>query len=88
MLTRYWIKFKERGDFPFLGGVFGFGIGVTAYNIDDAKALIRTRVFKRDLPEIQTIVENIRYDDLEENHVRPNMGAMINRGIWFPKGFE
>ena len=89
MLTRYWITFKERGELPFFGGVFGFGVGVTAHNIEDAKCLMKEQIFKKyDLPEIENIVENIEYDALDDGHVKPNMGTIVNRGIWFPKGFE
>ena len=89
MLTRYWITFKDRGDYPFYGGVFGFGVGVTAYDLDDAKRLLQRAIFEdREVPEIKDVIEGVTYDQLEQNHVARNMGAMVVRGVWFPKGFE
>lgn len=88
MLTRFWIKFEERGEYPYYGGVFGFGVGVTAYSLADAKTLLETKIFKGALPEISDIHEGVNYDELEANHVKPNMGIMVNRGIWFPLGFD
>jgi hypothetical protein len=89
LLTRYWITFKGRGDYPFYGGVFGFGVGVTAYDLDDAKQLLQSGVFdERALPEIARIISGVSYDQLQQNHVARHMGVMVIRGVWFPKGFE
>ena len=27
-------------------------------------------------------------DELDPNHVVPNMGNILKRGVWFPKGYE
>ena len=89
MLRRYWITFDKKGDFPHYGGVFGFGVGVTAYNLSDAKQLMVQNIFKeRGLPEIAAIIENVSYDQLDEDHVQPHMGIMVCRGIWWPRGYE
>lgn len=29
-------------------------------------------------------VENVDISSLDDNHVRPNMGSPIVRGVWFP----
>ena len=81
MLHRYWLKFV-RSDKP---SVLNVGCGITAYDIDDAK-----RIFENDVVpiygdrEIYEIVEDIDVSALDETHVRPNMGATSNRGVWFP----
>ncbi|MEM6932480.1 MAG: hypothetical protein AAF526_02730 [Pseudomonadota bacterium] len=35
--------------------------------------------------ELEAIEADVKYDSLEANHVRKNMGNMADRGIWFPK---
>jgi hypothetical protein len=84
-LRRFWFEFEtfERPT------SLNFGCGVTAYNIDDAKALILTDVFDREeIPQIVKITEDVDIRTLEENHVRPNMGNVVIRGVWFPLGRE
>ena len=66
---------------------FGYGVGVTAYNIEDAKSMLLEKMFSKGLPPIENVIENVKYDDLDEGHVRPNMGVIVCRGIWYPKGY-
>ncbi len=30
------------------------------------------------------VIQGVRYTDLEENHVRTNMGPIVIRGLWYP----
>lgn len=88
MLIRYWIEFDDL-EFP---SVLGFGCGVTAYNLDDALKVMRAELasigilqqFNNRLPDIKNIVANVDISDLEENHVRPNIGNFFKRGVWWP----
>lgn len=87
-LHRYWIEFAispgELGMFPSYAGL-SWGCGVTAYNYDDAMKLLRERIFKSDpVPEVVRVLEDVDIEHVDEGHVRPNMGAPSNRGIWFP----
>jgi hypothetical protein len=89
-LHRYWFEFEiAPGDLdenPSYAGL-SWGCGVTAYNYDDAVEILRQRVFKEDpLPEIARVVKDIDISQLDEGHVRPNMTAPSERGIWFPAG--
>ena len=40
------------------------------------------------MPEIEFVNSNISINGLEENHVRPNIGNMDDKGIWFPLGYS
>jgi hypothetical protein len=84
MLKQYWFKFKTLPPSP-----LNMGCGITAYSYDDALNILKERVFpNRDpIPEIASCVEDIDISSLDEKHVRPNMDAPVNRGVWFPKGY-
>lgn len=74
LLTAYWIELD-----------YYYPIGVTAYSLDDAKRLIKDRVFpKEEIPPIVKITENIQFRDIDQNHVVPNMGPITERGVWYP----
>ena len=79
LLTAFWIVPPGRS------GPLGFG--VTAYDIDDALGIIQSLGYADYLPSDNAslkITEGVRYADLEENHVRTNMGPIVVRGMWFP----
>lgn len=71
-LHRYWLRTEV-----------GFGVGVTAYSIDDAKQLAKAWLdfWQRDVVEI---VEDVDIRNLDQDHVIPNMGPPNVRGVWFP----
>ena len=78
-LTAFWIIPPARH------GPLGFG--VTAYDIGDALGIIRSLGYADYLPsDLATlkITQGVRYADLEENHVRTNMGPIVVRGMWYP----
>jgi len=79
LLTSFWIVPPVRH------GPLGFG--VTAYDIDDAISIIRSLGYAEYLPSDLGSLEitvGVRYVDLEENHVRTNMGPIVMRGMWYP----
>jgi hypothetical protein len=84
MLVRYWLIFdgNEIGKHF----EFGLGFGVTAYDLDDAISLISIAfgLNRSTIPPILSVKENVKYEDLEDNHVKKNMGSMAVRGIWYP----
>lgn len=84
-LTAFWIKFK-RIDSP---TPLNLGCGVTAYSQQDAVELVKRSLVEHygleSLPEIDQITEGISVTDLDQNHVVPNMGNVLVRGVWFPK---
>ena len=84
-LHRYWIKFEVGFVDPCVELLQG--CGVTAYDQDDTLKLIREHILKdTPMPPISEIIEDIDVSTLDENHVLPNMGVPIRRGIWFPAG--
>ena len=75
LLTSYWIAAPG----PKLASSFG----VTAYSIEDAFSLLAEAGYPFDQNEV-TVIENIRFEDLDPNHIVPNMGPMVLRGVWYP----
>jgi hypothetical protein len=74
--TRYWIELQEET---------GFGYGVTALDKNDALGLLQERVFRGgELPPIRRIESDVDVSQLDPNHVLPNAGPPIWRGVWFP----
>lgn len=84
-MKMYWFKFEELPQ----PGIMNLGVGVSAYDYEDAIKLLQERVFgPNGPPAIAQCTENVRLDDLEKNHVLPNIGSFYLRGIWFPQGYE
>ena len=76
LLTAYWIEFG-----PTLSSQFG----VTAYSFDDAISILKQKAYSKEaMPPVKTFIENIKFKDLDQNHIVPNMGAISERGIWYP----
>jgi hypothetical protein len=85
-LRRYWIQF---GNPRSVRDGLGYGCGVTAYNFDDAVALVEERVFKGPLPyPIVSTLEDVDVSTLDTGHVLPNMLPPNSRGVWFPMGYD
>lgn len=62
---------------------------MTAFNLEDAYNLIKQHVFYDcDMPPVKSVLKNFDVNTLDEGHVRPNMGVVSVRGIWFPRGYE
>ena len=75
-LCRFWFKTRK-----------GLGIGVTAYSLSDAHALIAeqaSRVLSGPELEILEVTENVDVRSLDQAHVIPNMSPPTLRGVWFP----
>ena len=62
---------------------------MTAYDHTDALEILKSIVFI-DKPrlEINSVVEDIDIQALDQGHVVPNMGLVTTRGIWFPLGYD
>jgi hypothetical protein len=75
----FWVDFHE----PPIG--LGLGLGVTAFDKEDALRIVEDNFGQLSAERI-TIVESI--DQLEANHVRRNMGNFLKRGIWFPNNSD
>ena len=82
-MYRFWIEFE--GD-PFELTPLTQGCGVTGIDLDDALALIRHDVLRGSpLPPIRKIVKDVDISTLDANHVLPNIGVPISRGVWYPR---
>ena len=90
-LTRFWFKFDKSPNETedVISDYHLWGVGVTAYNLDDAISLLKELVFREhEMPSDYETIENIDVSKLDERHVLPNIyKAPSNRGVWFPHGF-
>jgi len=77
----FWITFKPpRPPFGMIGA------GVTAYSEADAAAMCSAAF--GDSARVSSIRRVASVDELDQNHVVPNMGNWLRRGIWFPAGMD
>jgi hypothetical protein len=49
--------------------------------------ILQERVLKKLPISIKTINEDVDIRSLDENHVVPNIGEVVGRGLWFPVGY-
>jgi len=85
-LRRFWFEFEPGSELP-MG--LSLGCGATARDYDDAIQLMRDTVFAgREVPSISRSIEDVDVSELDPDHVRPNMGNVTARGIWFPLGYH
>lgn len=83
-LRRFWFTFIDPPQFSPLN----LGCGVTAYDHADALEILRVKVFDgKAMPTIDSIAEDVDMQTLDRSHVLPNIGVVIDRGIWFPLGY-
>ena len=83
-LRRFWFNF-ELIDTP---TVLNLGCGVTAHDYDDAIALLQERIFSKEtIPKITRCIQDVDVSTLDASHVLPNLGLVVDRGIWFPQGY-
>ncbi len=80
LLNKYWITTSG------CQALFRIGIGVTAYSEEDMMAVVKKKIREDFLVESVRRIQSI--DELEQNHVVPNMEEFISRGIWFPRGYR
>jgi hypothetical protein len=66
--------------------LFRLGCGVTAKDADDVWRILQSNSYTSvHVADVETITQ-IKFDDIEKNHVLPNAGNYAIRGIWFPNG--
>jgi len=86
VLIRFWITVQRETDVP-SSTYSPLGYGVTAFDRDDAIAVLRDRVFGGRIPQVESVAEDVDVSTLDEGHVRPNMETPAFRGVWFPMGY-
>ena|ERR1051326_1068538 len=86
LLHRYWFEFDFSGDGLQRYGYLPYpGCGVTAYDLEDAYHLLRAYVLRDEqLPKFKRVVEDFDVSTLETNHLLPNLGCTVWRGVWYP----
>jgi hypothetical protein len=84
-LHRFWFKFGSLKPYTPLR----LGSGVTAYNYEDAIAILRETVFAgEEFPPIESFIPDVDIRELDQKHVIPNMEAPVWRGVWYPRGYS
>ena len=80
MLTRYWFEFVRGGQATALS----LGCGITAYNLDDARRMLRQEILPLygDHAPVR-VLEGVEVASLDER-VRLHLGNPAVRGVWFP----
>ena len=83
-LLAYWFEFDlSPGDDCPRGT--RIGAGVTAWDAEDATALLRSRIFTDGvMPPIRLAIENVDLRALDPSLVLENMLPPSDRGVWFP----
>lgn len=75
MLVPYWI---DCLDAP--------GVGITAQSETDALTLLEKAFGGGRKPSRVSRIHDAT--ELDQNHVVPNMGNWLKRGVWYPIGYE
>jgi hypothetical protein len=81
VLTRYWFEFVRGGRATALS----LGCGITAYNLDDARRMLRQEIFPLYGDRtVARVIEGVEVASLDETGVRRRLGNPAVRGVWFP----
>lgn len=84
-LRRFWFEFPPNAKLPV--GIRA-GCGITAVDLEDARGILRSRVFNGAEPPVANVIEDVDISGLDPGHVLPNMLSPHNRGVWFPLGYS
>jgi hypothetical protein len=83
-MRRFWFRFSEIKPYNPLR----LGCGVTAYDYNDALEILARTVFAgQEMPNIESVSQDVDVTTLDQKHVVPNMEPPVWRGVWFPKGY-
>ncbi len=85
MLKQFWFIIYPQDKFG------PRNIGVSANTLIEAKSIVLETLTKINYPNITQsqienveIIENVDIQSLDQNHVIPNMGVVVFKGVWFP----
>jgi len=86
LLTRYWFEFELSGEDLRRFGYFpAYGVGITAYDYQDALSLLRKWVLRTDeMPKMKRVTENVDVSILGEQNFSTYLGCPAWRGVWHP----
>lgn len=74
MLTAFWFDTSA-----------GLGYGVTAHDLCEAKVLLSKHGYPPPDVSVTNVIVDIQHAELDQDHVVPNAGPMVVRGVWFPR---
>ena len=74
VLRRYWFQVER-----------GLGYGVTAMSVEDAHGLLAAHGYPGADVQIVGVIEDVSVNALDTDHVLPNVGPVVIRGVWFPR---
>ena len=82
-LRRYWLEFNTAPH-----PAMEMGVGVTAWNLDDARTLVTSATASEVAQvDLSRVVEDVDLRELDQSHIAPNVVAAPSvRGIWYPQG--
>jgi hypothetical protein len=63
----------------------GFGAGITGWSELDVRAIAAAAFGDLEIASIDNVPD---VSHLDAGHVLPNMGNVLGRGVWYPRGFE
>ena len=63
----------------------GLGYGVTAASKDEAVRLLGRYGYPCAGEEVTSVISGVTFADLDQNHVVPNAGPLIVKGVWYPR---
>jgi len=86
-IRKFWFEFSEICDKPLPLGL-KLGCGISGYDYDDALDIAKRVIFEgKSLPPLSKEIKDVDISKLDENHIRPNMGNALQRGVWYPLGY-
>ena len=74
MLRRFWFQ-----------TTVGLGYGVTAHSVADATDLLRSFGYPTSSQQVVSVIADVDTSTLDQEHVIPNAGPVVVRGIWYPR---
>lgn len=97
-MRRFWINFQLPPEpeqpatgFRLDGDPWSWlrrGVGVTAADPEDALAIIHAELGRYgEIPEPAEVIHDVDVSTLDEDHILPNIGPVVWRGVWWPPGF-
>ena len=80
-MRRYWLTFQAIGK----PHPINLGCGVTAVGLEDALLMVRTAFPDLSLGQPVTVAEDVDLSTLDERHILPNLGNVLEPGMWWPQ---
>jgi hypothetical protein len=81
-IKTFWITFISNS----LPSLFQKGCGVSAVDEFEALSIINSNKMVILYTSGVDNIKPINIDDVEKNHILPNVGNFAVRGIWYPNG--